>query len=69
MNILPKRRPGGHRLGPRVVLKLQSGRPSRGDLVVLDRPGPVARPCESFGTQMLPRAPWEDRRREHSVGS
>jgi hypothetical protein len=66
---LPKRRPGGRRLGPRVVLKLQSGRPSRGDVVVLDRPGPVARPCESFGTRMLPRALGEDRRRELFVGS
>jgi hypothetical protein len=34
-----------HRSGPRVVLMLRSGRPSHCDVVVLDRPGPVARPC------------------------
>jgi hypothetical protein len=53
-NLFSKWRPGGCCFGQRVVVMLQSSRSGRDGGEVLGRPEPVARPCESFGTRMLP---------------
>ncbi len=67
--LFSKWHPGGRCFGLGVVVTLQTKWSGRGGGEVLGRPGPVARPCESFGTRMLRRAPWMGRRREHFVGS
>jgi hypothetical protein len=69
--LFPTWHPGGRCFGPRVVVMLQPRRSGRGGGEVLERSGPVALPCESFGTRMLRWAPREGRgrRRDHFVGS